>query len=112
MWLLGVQGTYELLLSPCIVHEVAHILRKRFSWSESLVRRQVRLLAKTGKLIAPTSIPSVIKEDPADNHILACAVAGKADLIVSGDRHLRKLKMHGVIAIGRTVDFLRSLPAV
>ena len=31
----------------------------------------------------PQTIPNVIKEDPDDNHILACALAGKANLIVS-----------------------------
>jgi len=110
VWLKGVQGDYNLLLSPFIVHEVADILRVRFAWSEPLVRRQVKLLAKTGELIAATSIPSVIKEDPSDNHILACAVAGKANFIVSEDRHLRRLKRHGSIAIVRPIDFLRSLP--
>lgn len=33
-----------------------------------------------------------IKEDPADNKFIACALALKAEYIVSGDAHLRKLK--------------------
>lgn len=33
-----------------------------------------------------------IKEDPADNKFIACALALKAEYIVSGDAHLKKLK--------------------
>lgn len=33
-----------------------------------------------------------IKEDPADNKFIACAIALKAEYIVSGNAHLRKLK--------------------
>lgn len=37
-------------------------------------------------------IPPVVIDDPDDDAVLACAVAAKADLIVSGDPHLLKLK--------------------
>ena len=36
----------------------------------------------------PASVPRVIAEDPDDDHVLACALAGAVDLLVSGDRHL------------------------
>jgi predicted nucleic acid-binding protein len=51
----------------------------------------------------------VIREDPADNRILECAVEGRANLIVSGDRHLRRLTIYQGIPIVRPVDFLRTL---
>lgn len=41
--------------------------------------------------------------------ILECALAGSANLIVSGDRHLTKLKIFRGIAIVRPADFLRIL---
>jgi predicted nucleic acid-binding protein len=34
----------------------------------------------------------VIREDPADDQVLACALAAKADYIVSKDEHLQKLR--------------------
>jgi predicted nucleic acid-binding protein len=51
----------------------------------------------------------VIHDDPPDNRILECAIAGQADLIVSGDRHLLKLKSYQGIPIVRPVDFRRTL---
>jgi predicted nucleic acid-binding protein len=40
------------------------------------------------KLVAPVEVPRVIADDPDDDHVLACAIAARAELIVSGDRHL------------------------
>jgi uncharacterized protein len=42
-------------------------------------------------MCAPTVVPHVIENDPDDDHVLACAVAAQADLIVSGDKHLHSL---------------------
>lgn len=38
------------------------------------------------------AVPRVIENDADDDHVLACALAGQADLIVSGDRHLHGLE--------------------
>jgi len=48
----------------------------------------------------------VIDEDPADNIILACAESAGADYIVSGDRHLRKLREYKGIRILSPAEFL------
>ena len=42
-----------------------------------------------------------IVRDPADNRILECAEKTGADLIVTGDRHLLKLRRFGKTAIVR-----------
>jgi hypothetical protein len=61
----------------------------------------------------PKIVPNVIEDNLADNHILACAISGKANLIVSGDRrHLLPLKDYEGIHIVRPVDFLRMLGGV
>lgn len=40
------------------------------------------------QLVKPGRIAPVIMRDPADDAVLACALAAQADLIVSGDKHL------------------------
>ena len=79
-------------------------------WPEPDIKARVKRFARIADIITPTIVPNVIQHDPADNHILACAISGKADVIVSGDkRHLLPLKEYEFIPIIRPVDFLRML---
>jgi len=41
----------------------------------------------------------VIEDDPDDNRVLECAIKGRADYIVTGDRHLLRLGSYEAIAI-------------
>lgn len=50
-----------------------------------------------------------IAEDPDDNKLLACAIEGEADYIVSGDHHLLNLGSYRAIYIVRPATFLRVL---
>ena len=47
--------------------------------------------AELATLVDPLPIPPTILADPDDDHVLACALAAQAELIVSGDRHLLEL---------------------
>ncbi len=51
------------------------------------------------ELVAVTDVPRVVRTDPDDDAILACALAAGADAVVSGDRHLLDLKIHEGIPI-------------
>ena len=50
--------------------------------------------------------PDVVKDDPSDNTILACAVESEADFIISGDHHLTELKEFQGITIVNPTTFL------
>jgi predicted nucleic acid-binding protein len=69
----------------------------------------LKLVARVAEIVSPKISLRVITEDPADDRVLECAVAGRADLIVSGDRHLQKLESFRDIGIVRPSDFLRTL---
>jgi uncharacterized protein len=109
VWTHAVHGYYELIVSPAIVGEFARVSRRDFHWDEKKVRFHVRLINKTGKIVVPQTIPDVIKEDPDDNHILACALASKANLIVSRDLDLLRLKRYEKIGFMSPIDFLHTL---
>ncbi|MBI3330313.1 MAG: putative toxin-antitoxin system toxin component, PIN family [Nitrospinae bacterium] len=103
------QRRYHLLMSPAIVREAGRVMRERLGWEEDVRIRHLKTLTKAGEIITPQITLAVIPEDPPDNRVLECAVEGRANLIVSGDRHLRRLKMYQGIPIVRPIDFLRAL---
>ena len=52
--------------------------------------------------------PAPTSRDSDDDHVLACALAGKADLIVSGDRDLLTLyEYHGIPILSTTAALAR-----
>jgi predicted nucleic acid-binding protein len=64
-----------------------------------MARQVLADYADAADLVTPLAVPSVIAADPDDDHVIAAAVAAKADLIVSGDRHLLTLGTHRGIRV-------------
>lgn len=62
--------------------------------------------------VDPKTKVRAIKADPKDNMFLECAVAGKADFIVSGDKHLLDLKEYQGIQILSPHAFLLALSKI
>lgn len=59
-------------------------------------------------VVRPTEDIDAIESDPDDNAFLACAVAGGAEYIVSGDGDLLELTEYRGIAIVIPDEFLRQ----
>ena len=60
-------------------------------------------------MIANPPTLNVIKADPKDNMILACAFGAQADYLVSGDTHLKNLKHYQGITMIAPAQFLKKL---
>ena len=60
-------------------------------------------------VIGPKLEENVVKEDKDDDKFIECAVNAKANIIVSGDDHLLKLKEYENIKIMTTSDALKLL---
>jgi putative PIN family toxin of toxin-antitoxin system len=108
IWQQAVEGRFVLLVSPAIMREIAKVLR-RFGWQEHEIVGYLKLVAKVAQIVAPTIAVDAVSDDETDNRILECAVAASAHLVVSGDRHLLRLKSFEGIGIVRPVDFHRTL---
>jgi putative PIN family toxin of toxin-antitoxin system len=108
IWRQAVERRFVLLISPPILREVARVLR-RFQWHEDEIVRQIKLVARVARIVVPEIAVDAVLEDETDNRILECAVAGLADLVVSGDRHLLCLKSFEGIGIVSPADFHRAL---
>lgn len=109
LWRLAREGRYTVVISPFIVREFMEKLREKFgvpTEARELIKRKV---LRKADIVQPKTVPTVIADDPDDDHILACAVAGEAAIIVSGNKHLLRLKEYEGIPIVRPMDFLRTL---
>ena len=101
----------HLLVSRAIFEEYLRVLTyPKFQLSSQDIARIIEgdLLPYVEFVNVRTRVEAV-PEDPADNHFLACAVDGKADLVVSGDHHLLKLRAFQGIPIVPARDFLTRL---
>jgi len=93
-----------LLLTSHILKEFSRILRnisarKNFRERIDKIISQAILIKKTPRI-------DIVVEDPADNKFLSCALAGKADYIITSDRHLLVLKKFRGIKIIKPTQFL------
>jgi len=79
IWQTAVKGNFILIVSPAILRELAHVLRDVLQWQETNIVAHVKLVAKVAEMINPTLSLHVIAEDPTDDRILECALAGGAD---------------------------------
>ena len=70
---------------------------------DQLRQRYLRL----AMVIHPAPIPPTVLADPDDDHVLACALAAKADYIVSGDRDLLTLKTFRELPIVTAAEAVR-----
>ena len=80
-----------LLISEPIIAELIGVLRSKFAWTEQQLRDVEKELRTLASVIRTKSEMTVVSDDDADNRVLECAVDGRADLIISGDRHLLTL---------------------
>ena len=95
----------ELFSSPVLLDEWAHTLGySKFagriaSFSTSIAALMAQYTALVS-LVMPASVPRVVANDADDDHVIAAAVAARAELIVTGDRkHLLPIGSHQGIAI-------------
>jgi len=108
-------GTISLYTSAVLVAELIDVLARkklaeRVAASGMSVEELARRYALLAQRVVPAEIDPVVLADPDDDHVLACALAAQADLIVSGDPHLRNLKAYQGIPIVGAAEALKRIP--
>jgi len=108
-----VEERCELCLPTAILAEVRRALSylqlRRYGYSEEEVEEFLRALRAAAFLVRRWPWIQVIREDPADDRVLTCAPAAKAEYIVSKDEHLQRLREYQGIRILPTEAFLTLL---
>lgn len=110
---LAFAGGFLLVSSPALLDELDEKLRFKFGLPTADADFIRSRLEEVAEIVSTTPSLSVIKDDPDDDRVLECAMAGRADMIVSGDRHLLKLGIFEgtpIITVRESMD--RIHPAV
>lgn len=109
------QREYLLVISPEIIAEIRATLdyphiRRKYLITDDQVERLITVLEQDALVVSgEVNTSGAIPDDPDDDKILACAVDGMVDLIVSGDRHLLALGEYEGISIITAREFLERL---
>ena len=109
-FLLAHRRKVDLYTSVPILTETARVLRTKFHQPEQDIAAALKQVGRAATILRPSRKVAVL-EDVHDNRILECAVTARADLVVTGDQHLLKIKEFEGIPIVRLADFLRMIPS-
>lgn len=96
--------------SPDIIYELQTVLeRPKWRALNIDVEKVVRMVVRQFFMVKLVTISPVIFQDPDDDKIIATAIAGKADFIITGDQHLLVLRQYEQIRIVTPDQFLNIL---
>jgi len=105
------EGRIGLITSPALLAEFGRVLGAKFGWDPERAREAVALVARSAAIVRPTNTLHVVHDDPDDDRVLEAAMAGEAEAIVSGDRHLLRIRSWEGIEILRPAALLALLDA-
>jgi putative PIN family toxin of toxin-antitoxin system len=86
---------FKLYTSPAILAEVQEKLESRLHFGRPVAIEYISCIQGIATVVYPPQMLSVVENDPDDNMILECAIEARADIIVSADKDLLRLKHYG-----------------
>jgi len=101
------EGRDHLILSKPILDELLGVLARKFGRDREELAQVAIWLGELAEWVRPTQKSSVAA-DEADNRILECALAGKAEIIVTGDKGLLEIDEFEGTRIITLRDYLSS----
>ena len=100
-----IEGKDQLLFSRAILDELLEVLGRKFARDAEELAHVAVFVSDLATVVAPKRRLRVVKDDP-DNRILECALAGKAQAIVTGDKGLLALKSFEGIPLMTLASYL------
>jgi putative PIN family toxin of toxin-antitoxin system len=104
-------GKITFLTSQPLLSELEEVLTredKPFKLSEGEAQRVLAAVRNLAEVVQPHSLVKRSR-DETDNRVLECALDGRADCIITGDRHLLELRSFEGIKITTVANFLRTI---
>ena len=101
---------FKLVISSEIIAEIFKTLMNfKITLSFNDILLWLSILIWKAELVEPEEKLYIVKDDSDDNKFIEAAITGKADFIVSQDKHLLKLKEFQGIRIMTPDEFLDAL---
>ena len=100
-------GFLEIVSQP-LLDEYQDVLQRKSDKSPTAIASEIAAVAARALVVMPQETVSVSR-DPDDDRILECAIAGKADYIITGDQDLLILGSFRGIPILTVRQFLDRL---
>ncbi len=100
-----IEGEDSLLISKDIIDEVLSVLSSKFGRDREELSHVAVVLSELAELVKPAGQLRILKDEP-DNRILECAVYGKADLLVTGDKKILQLREYKGVRIISLKEYL------
>jgi putative PIN family toxin of toxin-antitoxin system len=100
---------HQLLVGETVLTEVIRVLERKLHLTPKTISEWEAFLRRQGEVV-PTVPPLALRvRDAADRAILAEAVAGRADVLVTGDRDLLVLAPRAPLRIQSPREFWEQL---
>ena len=102
-------GEIHLRLSPEILEEYVEVLRRLEKQYHPIEAEPViELLLANSEIIQVPPLQTPVSSDPDDYKFIACALASKFKILVSGDKHLLAVKGHQGLEILKPSEFVKE----
>jgi len=102
-----IEGEAPLVISKDIINEVLSVLSSKFGRDREALSHVAVMLSELGALAKPIKKIRIFKDEP-DNRILECAITGSADVLVTGDKEMLRIRERQGIRIISLKEYLES----
>lgn len=98
---------HKIYISQWVLDELYEKLVKKFRFPKAKVDQIINFIRKNAEMLTYTPLSTPVCRDPDDDQVLASAVSGNVDCLISGDEDLLVLKNFQGLPIIRPGDFWR-----
>ena len=102
-----IEGACLLHISPPLLNELRRVLNyPKFNFNQIEINEFIAIVIEVAEIVESEITIDLIPNDPSDNQVLECALAGDCEYIISGDNHLLEVREFGNIKVLSPDNFL------
>lgn len=103
------EGKFTLITSVDIINELIRILNDfKIELEQEIISGWKNIIIENAEIVESNKKFDIVKEHQSDNKFFEAAIAGNADIIISQDKHLLKIKKYQGIKVLTPEEFLKT----